>query len=206
MKSMEGVRRVTNRMELVQGLKRNLLKARLTSMFLGLVVVVLAIAVAVLAKELKEVKQTVSAYETIERELNIENRDLEYELKEAKAEIKELNSFEHKIEIAFDLENIVREAVGGIEYVTKTLKYEVRKDYKIVTDITTHNYVLDEETGEAVKVIENKDHSFVVYIANKEAAKSLEQTLGKEYYYGTERYSDVINNHEDTLLVRHDIK
>ena len=206
MKSMEGVRRVTNRMELVQGLKRNLLKARLTSMFLGLVVVVLAITVAVLAKELKEVKQTVSAYQTIERELNIENRELEYELKEAKAEIKELNSFEHKIEIAFDLENIVREAVGDIEYVTKTLKYEVRKDYKIVTDMTTHSYVLDEETGEVVKVIENKDHSFVVYIANKEAAKSLEQTLGKEYYYGTERYSDVINNHEDTLLVRHDIK
>ena len=74
MKSMEGVRRVTNRMEMVQNLRSKLLKARLTSILLGAIVMALSITVAVLYKDLKEAKATINDYQKIETEL----KDLHY--------------------------------------------------------------------------------------------------------------------------------
>ena len=75
MKSMEGVRRVTNRMEMVQNLRSKLLKARLTSIVLAAVVIALSLTVAVLYKDLKEAKATINNYQKIEVELNTEIKD-----------------------------------------------------------------------------------------------------------------------------------
>ena len=206
MKSMEGVRRVTNRMEMIQGLRSKLLKARLTSIVLGAVVIALSFVVVGLVKDLKEAKETISNYQAVEVKLNNQVKDLEVELDKANKEIERLNSFENKIDVAFELEDIVREAVSGIEAVSKDLRHYVSSKYSIKTDIVVNEYVLDETTGEAVKVIEDNNQMFVVYVANSEAGDLLELKLTKEYYKGTERYTDVISSHENTLLVRHDYK
>ena len=206
MKSMEGVRRVTNRMELIQGLRSKLLKARLTSIVLGAVVIALSFVVVGLVKDLKEAKETINNYQKIESELNAEIRDLEADVKETNKEIERLNSFDNKINVAFELENIVREAVGGIESTTKTLRYYVSSRYSIVTDINIVDYVLDDTTGEVVKVIEDNQNMYVVYVADSETANELEQAIGKGYYIGQEGYADIITSYENTLLVRHDYK
>ena len=206
MKSMEGVRRVTNRMELIQGLRSKLLKARLTSIVLGAVVIALSFVVVGLVKDLKEAKETISNYQAVEVKLNNQVKDLEVELDKANKEVERLNSFENKIAVAFELEDVVREAVGGIESVTKTLRHYVSSRYSVKTDIVVNDYVLDETTGETVKVIEDTNHMFVVYVADSETSSSLEQELTKQYYKGTERYADVISSYENTLLVRHDYK
>lgn len=206
MKTMEGVRRVTNRMELVQGLKTKLLKARLTSIILGAVVVALSISVAFLVKDLKETKEALNNYQQIEVELNTEVKELESELKVANEEIKRLNSFENKINVAFELEGVLREAVGGVESTVKSLRHYISSYKSIKTDIQVVDYVLDSSTGEAVKVIEDNNHSFVVYVSNGDTSDLLEQELTKQYYKGTKRYADVISSCENTLLVRHDYK
>ena len=206
MKTMEGVRRVTNRMELVQGLRTKLLKARLTSIILGAIVIALSISVTFLVKDLKETKEALSNYQQIEVELNTEIKELESDLKVANEEIERLNSFENKINIAFELENIVREAVGGIESTVKSLKHYINSYKSVNTDIQVIDYVLDNSTGEVVKVIEDNNHSFVVYVSNSDTSNLLEQELTKQYYKGTKRYADVISSYENTLLVRHDYK
>lgn len=186
--------------------RTQLMKARLTAIALGLVSIVLAITVFVLSKELKQAKNTINNYQKIEAELNIENRDLQYDLEEAKNEIEELNSFDNKISVAFELEDIVREAVSGIEYVEGSIEYKVNDNYSIATDINYVDYVLDETTGETVRVLENNDQMIVTYINNNNTMATLEDGISNEYNLGTERYVDVINSLEGALLVRHDYK
>jgi uncharacterized protein YoxC len=206
MKTMEGVRRVTDRMELVQGLRTKLLKARLTSLILGAIVVALSFSVAFLVKDLKETKQALANSQKIEASLNEEVKELKVDLKEATEEVERLNSFENKISVAFELENILREAVSGIESSVKSLRHFVSSNYSVKTDIQVTEYVLNESSGEVVKVIEDNDNSFVVYVSNKKDSDSLEKELTRQYYKGTKRYADVISIHENTLLVKHDIK
>lgn len=186
--------------------RTQLMKARLTAIALGLVSIVLAITVFVLSKELKQAKNTINNYQKIEAELNLENRDLQYEIKDAKAEIEKLNSFDNKIEVAFELEDIVREAVSGIEYVEGSIEYKVNDNYSIATDINYVDYVLDETTGETVRVLENNDQMIVTYINDSDTMATLEESISNEYNLGTERYVDVINSLEGALLVRHDYK
>ena len=71
-----GVSGVTNRMELVQRLRNNLVKSRLTSMVLGIVVAILVVTVAILAKELKDTKQMINNYSKLEITLNHEINEL----------------------------------------------------------------------------------------------------------------------------------
>lgn len=201
-----GISGVTNRMELVQRLRASLVKTRLLAVALGLVVVVLTVAVVMLSKELKETRAMVNDYAKVETSLNTEIKELEQELEDTKQEVKMLSGFGNKIEIAMNIEDIVREAVSDIEYTTDTLEYKTRSGKKVATDMEVINYVLNNTTGEVVKVIQNDNHMFVVYISNKKTAKELEQAIAKEYYIGTERYEDVIKNHDNTLLVRHDIR
>ena len=146
--------------------RTQLMKARLTAIALGLVSIVLAITVFVLSKELKQAKNTINNDQKIEAELNIENRDLQYDLEEAKNEIEELNSFDNKISVAFELEDIVREALSGIEYVEGSIEYKVNDDYSITTDVNYVDYVLDDTTGETVRVLENNEQMIVTYINN----------------------------------------
>ena len=186
--------------------RTQLMKARLAAIALGLVSIVLALTVFVLSKELKQAKNTINNYQKIEAELNIENRDLQYDLEEAKNEIEELNSFDNKISIAFELEDIVREAVSGIEYVEGSIEYKVNDDYSITTDINYVDYVLDDTTGETVRVLENNDQMIVTYINDNNTMATLEESISNEYNLGTERYVDVINSLEGALLVRHDYK
>ena len=195
-----GVSGVTNRMELVQRLRNNLVKSRLTSMVLGIVVAILVVTVAILAKELKDDKQMINHYSELEIALNHEINELKEEVKESKAS----NSFKDKIEAAMNIEDTVREAVSDIKYTTNMLKHKTKSGRYITTDLKVTNYVLDKSTGEVVKVIENKHNIFVVYIANKKVAHELEKELTKEYYNGLERYRDVIDDHDNTLLVKHE--
>lgn len=206
MKTMEGVRRVTDRMELIQGLRTKLLKARLTSIILGAIVIALSFSVAVLAKDLKEAKIAISNYQELEVELTEEIKELETDLKESTEEVERLNSFENKINVAFELENVIREAIGGIESTVKTLRHYISSNYSVKTDIQVVDYVLNDTTGETVKVIEDNEHMFVVYVANNDTSSSLEKELTRQYYKGTKRYADVISSYENTLLVRHDYK
>lgn len=186
--------------------RTQLMKARLAAIALGLVSIVLALTVFVLSKELKQAKNTINNYQKIEAELNIENRDLQYDLEEAKNEIEELNSFDNKISVAFELEDIVREAVSGIEYVEGSIEYKVNDDYSITTDVNYVDYVLDDTTGETVRVLENNDQMIVTYINDNNTMATLEESISNEYNLGTERYVDVINSLEGALLVRHDYK
>lgn len=186
--------------------RTQLMKARLAAIALGLVSIVLALTVFVLSKELKQAKNTINNYQKIEAELNIENRDLQYDLEEAKNEIEELNSFDNKISVAFELEDIVREAVSGIEYVEGSIEYKVNDDYSITTDVNYVDYVLDDTTGETVRVLENNDQMIVTYINDSDTMATLEEGISNEYNLGTERYVDVINSLEGALLVRHDYK
>ena len=186
--------------------RTQLMKARLTAIALGLVSIVLAITVFVLSKELKQAKNTINNYQKIEAELNLENRDLQYDLEEAKNEIEELNSFDNKISVAFELEDIVREAVSGIEYVEGSIEYKVNDDYSITTDVNYVDYVLDDTTGETVRVLENNEQMIVTYINDSDTMATLEESISNEYNLGTERYVDVINSLEGALLVRHDYK
>ena len=186
--------------------RTQLMKARLAAIALGLVSIVLAITVFVLSKELKQAKNTINNYQKIEAELNIENRDLQYDLEEAKNEIEELNSFDNKISVAFELEDIVREAVSGIEYVEGSIEYKVNDDYSITTDVNYVDYVLDDTTGETVRVLENNEQMIVTYINDNNTMATLEESISNEYNLGTERYVDVINSLEGALLVRHDYK
>ena len=186
--------------------RTQLMKARLTAIALGLVSIVLAITVFVLSKELKQAKNTINNYQKIEAELNIENRELQYDLEEAKNEIEELNSFDNKISVAFELEDIVREAVSGIEYVEGSIEYKVNDDYSITTDVNYVDYVLDDTTGETVRVLENNEQMIVTYINDNNTMATLEESISNEYNLGTERYVDVINSLEGALLVRHDYK
>lgn len=206
MKSMEGVRRVTNRMELIQGLRSKLLKARLASMIFGFIIIGLVGYNYKLSVDLKAAQAENQSHIRFEETLKSEINELKTEVKDLKTEIDRLNSFDNKIAVAFELEDIVREAVGGIESVTKTLRHYVSSRYSIKTDIEVVDYVLDETTGETVKVIEDTNHMFVVYVADSETSSSLEQELTKQYYRGTERYADIISSYENTLLVRHDYK
>lgn len=186
--------------------RTQLMKARLAAIALGLVSIVLALTVFVLSKELKQAKNTINNYQKIEAELNIENRDLQYDLEEAKNEIEELNSFDNKISVAFELEDIVREAVSGIEYVEGSIEYKVNDDYSITTDVNYVDYVLDDTTGETVRVLENNEQMIVTYINDNNTMATLEESISNEYNLGTERYVDVINSLEGALLVRHDYK
>ena len=106
-----GVSGVTNRMELVQRLRNNLVKSRLTSMVLGIAVAILVVTVAILAKELKDDKQMINHYSELEIALNHEINELKEEVKESKAS----NSFKDKIEAAMNIEDTVREAVSDIK-------------------------------------------------------------------------------------------
>ena len=186
--------------------RTQLMKARLAAIALGLVSIVLALTVFVLSKELKQAKNTINNYQKIEAELNIENRDLQYNLEEARNEIEELNSFDNKISVAFELEDIVREAVSGIEYVEGSIEYKVNDDYSITTDVNYVDYVLDDTTGETVRVLENNEQMIVTYINDNNTMATLEESISNEYNLGTERYVDVINSLEGALLVRHDYK
>ena len=198
--------RETERILEMKRKRTQLMKARLAAIALGLVSIVLAITVFVLSKELKQAKNTINNYQKIEAELNIENRDLQYGLEEAKNEIEELNSFDNKISVAFELEDIVREAVSGIEYVEGSIEYKVNDNYSITTDVNYVDYVLDETTGETVRVLENNEQMIVTYINDNNTMATLEESISNEYNLGTERYVDVINSLEGALLVRHDYK
>ena len=56
MKAMEGVRRVTNRMELIQGLKSKLLKARLSLIAVTILLGVSAVTNVVMYNKLQDSK------------------------------------------------------------------------------------------------------------------------------------------------------
>lgn len=206
MKAMEGVRKITNRMELIQGLRNKLMKTRLTLIIVAVMFGASLIANVKLVNELKE-ERDMSANLTIElNEVKNTNSKLEQQVKEAKQEIDRLNSFENKMTIALELEDIVREAVGGIQSITKNIRHYMNSTDSINTDIQSTDYVLNEVTGETVKVIENKDNMFVVYVPNSETEELLESSLSRQYYLGTEDYYKAINEIEDTVIIRHDLK
>lgn len=198
--------RGTERILEVKRRRSQLVKARIYGLVMTAVAILLAFGLFATAKELKEVKAVNSGLAQVEAQLINEVQDLEYEVKELEAEVEELNSFDNKVAIAMDIENIVREAVGGIESVSGVVEYNVTQDYSIDTDITYVDYVLNKTTGETVRVLENAEQMIVVYVEDFASLNNLMEEIGHEYNLGTERYLDTISTMDGTLLVTQEYK
>ena len=64
MKSMEGVRKITNRMELVQGLRKSLVKARLSLVAVVAVLVLSAAVNVVMFNKLQKANEVIASQQT----------------------------------------------------------------------------------------------------------------------------------------------
>ena len=179
MKAMEGVRRVTNRMELIQGLKSKLLKARLS---------LIAVTILLGVSAVTELENTINVVETEREELAI------------KLDI--ANSFETLMDKVANLEDLALEAAHNA--VNKVEGYV--SNYLLKTDISYVDYVLDETTGETIRTFETNKEMYVVYISNNDNVKQLDKEISLQYNLGTYDYEEAINKVEDTVIIRHDLK
>ena len=94
MKAMEGVRRVTNRMELIQGLKNKLLKARLSLIAVTILLGVSAVTNVVMYNKLQDSKEVVAKQEVQITELENTINVVETEREELAIKLDIANSFE----------------------------------------------------------------------------------------------------------------
>ena len=205
MKNVESVRRITNRMEMIQSLRSKLIKTRLS---LLAVVIFLAVSVATnislvnklnKANEVSEVKSNV-----IETKAN-QIETMTEEIITLKAEIERLNSFDTMMNNIMQLEDICLEmASDAIEVVEGNITYtKYNKTHK--TDLSYVDYVIS-SNGSKIRAIENKTELFVVYVSDADAEANLNTLLASEYDSGRENYASVISSISNVALVKYDIK
>lgn len=205
MSTYEGVRKATNRMELVQKLRAKLVKTRLTLIVVvGLLAVSGAMNIALL-NNIKEQKEVVVVKETKIKELSSTVSELEVDKNKLEEEVIELSSFDALMDKLANVEDLALEAAHNAKakesgYVSYDLNGKLRK-----TDILFTDYIVDTQTGERIRTFENNNEMFVVYIDSKVTEVSLNNALGKEYYYGTEDYYKATNTN-GVVVIRHDIK
>ena len=154
MKAMEGVRRVTNRMELVQGLRSKLFKARLSLIAVTILLGVSAVTNVVMYNKLQDSKEVVAKQEVQITELENTIEVVETEREELAIKLDIANSFETLMDKVANLEDLALEAAHNA--VNKIEGYV--SNYLLKTDISYVDYVLD-ETDEEVKV-SVRDRSF----------------------------------------------
>ena len=206
MKAMEGVRRVTNRMELIQGLRNKLLKTRLSLIAVTMLLGISAGANVMMYNKLQDTKEVIVKQETqiVELENTIETVKAEKEELAVKLDI--ANSFETLMDKVANLEDLALEAAhNAVNKVEGVVQGYVSK-YLLKTDISYTDYVLDETTGETIRTFEDDKQMFVVYVANSEDMELLNKNLLQQYNLGTEDYHKAIKEINDAVIIRHDLK
>lgn len=175
--------------------KTQLIKSRVYGIVMTLIAISLGAGLFITTKELKEVKTMNSSLIEANQSLDNEIAELQSEVVVLEEEVKELNSLDNKLSVIASMEDIVREAVSGIESTS---------GYIASTDVKYTDYVLNDKVGQTVKVIETKNNMYVTYICNNESVKNLNQQIWNQYYLGTEKYLRTILNAKGVVLVKHE--
>ena len=207
MKAMEGVRRVTNRMELIQGLKSKLLKARLSLIAVTILLGVSAVTNVVMYNKLQDSKEVVAKQEVQITELENTIEVVETEREELAIKLDIANSFETLMDKVANLEDLALEAIHNAQKVVEDKITYVNKYNNVrTTDISYIDYVLDETTGETIRTFETNEEMYVVYLSNSENIELLNNNLVRQYRSGLNNYEEAIKEVEDTVIIRHDLK
>lgn len=202
MKAMEGVRRVTNRMELVQNLRNKLLKARLSLIAVTILLGISAVTNIVMYNKLQDSKEVVAKQGAQITELESTIEVVETEKEELAVKLDIANSFSTLMDKVANLEDLALEAAHNA--VNKVEGYV--SNYLLKTDISYVDYVLDETTGETIRTFETNKEMYVVYLSNSENVKQLDKEISLQYNLGTYDYEEAINKVEDTVTIKHDLK
>ena len=207
MKSMEGVRRITNRMELVQVLRGKLLKARLSLIAVTMLLVLSAGMNIVMYNKLQDSKEVVVKQEVQITELENTVAAIETEKEELAIKLDIANSFKTLMEKVANLEELALEAVHNAQKVIEDKITYVNNYNKVrSTDISYVDYVLDETTGETIRTFETNKEMYVVYLSNSENVELLNNNLVNQYRSGLNDYEKAIKEVNDTVIIRHDLK
>lgn len=202
MKSMEGVRKVTNRMELVQGLRKSLVKARLSLVAVVAVLVLSAAVNVVMFNKLQKANEVIASQQTQIVELEDAIEVVTTEKEELAVKLDVANSFETLMDKVANLEDLALEAVHNA---VDTVEGFVANNL-IETNVSYVDYVLNSRTGETIRTFETEEEMFVVYLSNNTNVKQLDEEISTQYYLGTDNYEEAINKIEDAVIIKHELK
>ena len=202
MKSMEGVRKVTNRMELVQGLRKSLVKARLSLVAVVAVLVLSAAVNVVMFNKLQKANEVIASQQTQIVELEDAIEVVTTEKEELAVKLDVANSFETLMDKVAHLEDLALEAVHNA---VDTVEGFVANNL-IETNVSYVDYVLNSRTGETIRTFETEEEMFVVYLSDNNKVKQLDEEIGSQYYLGTDNYEEAINEIEDAVIIKHELK
>lgn len=202
MKSMEGVRKVTNRMELVQGLRKSLVKARLSLVAVVAVLVLSAAVNVVMFNKLQKANEVIASQQTQIVELEDAIEVVTTEKEELAVKLDVANSFETLMDKVANLEDLALEAVHNA---VDTVEGFVANNL-IETNVSYVDYVLNSRTGETIRTFESEEEMFVVYLSNNTNVKQLDEEISTQYYLGTDNYEEAINKIEDAVIIKHELK
>ena len=202
MKSMEGVRKVTNRMELVQGLRKSLVKARLSLVAVVAVLVLSAAVNVVMFNKLQKANEVIASQQTQIVELEDAIEVVTTEKEELAVKLDVANSFETLMDKVANLEDLALEAVHKA---VDTVEGFVANNL-IETNVPYVDYVLNSRTGETIRTFESEEEMFVVYLSNNTNVKQLDEEISTQYYLGTDNYEEAINKIEDAVIIKHELK
>lgn len=202
MKSMEGVRKVTNRMELVQGLRKSLIKARLSLVAVIAVLVLSAAVNVVMFNKLQKANEVIASQQTQIVELEDAIEVVTTEKEELAVKLDVANSFETLMDKVANLEDLALEAVHKA---VDTVEGFVANNL-IETNVSYVDYVLNSRTGETIRTFETEEEMFVVYLSDNNKVKQLDEEIGSQYYLGTDNYEEAINKIEDAVIIKHELK
>ena len=202
MKSMEGVRKVTNRMELVQGLRKSLVKARLSLVAVIAVLVLSAAVNVVMFNKLQKANEVIASQQTQIVELEDAIEVVTTEKEELAVKLDVANSFETLMDKVANLEDLALEAVHKA---VDTVEGFVANNL-IETNVSYVDYVLNSRTGETIRTFETEEEMFVVYLSDNNKVKQLDEEISTQYYLGTDNYEKAINKIEDAVIIKHELK
>ena len=202
MKSMEGVRKVTNRMELVQSLRKSLVKARLSLVAVVAVLVLSAAVNVVMFNKLQKANEVIASQQTQIVELEDTIEVVKTEKEELSVKLDVANSFETLMDKVANLEDLALEAVHKA---VDTVEGFVANNL-IETNVPYVDYVLNSRTGETIRTFETEEEMFVVYLSDNNKVKQLDEEISTQYYLGTDNYEEAINKIEDAVIIKHELK
>ena len=202
MKSMEGVRKVTNRMELVQSLRKSLVKARLSLVAVVAVLVLSAAVNVVMFNKLQKANEVIASQQTQIVELEDAIEVVTTEKEELAVKLDVANSFETLMDKVANLEDLALEAVHNA---VNTVQGYVSNN-TVKTNVSYVDYILDNESGETIRTFESEEEMFVVYLSDNNKVKQLDEEIGSQYYLGKDNYEEAINEIEDAVIIKHELK
>lgn len=202
MKSMEGVRKVTNRMELVHCLRKSLVKARLSLVAVVAVLVLSAAVNVVMFNKLQKANEVIASQQTQIVKLEDAIEVVTTEKEELAVKLDVANSFETLMDKVANLEDLALEAVHKA---VDTVEGFVANNL-IETNVSYVDYVLNSRTGETIRTFESEEEMFVVYLSNNTNVKQLDEEISTQYYLGTDNYEEAINKIEDAVIIKHELK